>query len=418
VIRRNSFFIDTHLPPTASARQTLKLQAVWAPPTDEHAMLPRIENSGYQRHVSFDLGDVGEFINDNPQIPIAAGLMAGQAVHKNVQRAREDAAAIKKGLDAIKRQNDEARRLALDKEQREKALADNRDFLFQLSISLDRILGQDYSLAGYFEIEDLAHDLKARHLTTASFADYRDKEVLAAVESKLTEAKQLLAQGIDSDSRAQIAEVVRWDYLGLKVRHIADFAHELRDNEQAQEASRKKLIEVQSQKALTLSEVAWSPSFLIPAILAPVLFVVLIPLFLVARNPESAKASPVVGALVLSLIPLFVAWIAFANFLMLRKARAQEVADKASRLTAEGSTLQQKHAEIERYLSASQTSVLNIRGVDPDTLSFAASLGITQEQRGKLIEECDEYICTLLGALGVSASALPTIRRLRDLHPA
>lgn len=386
-----------------------------APPADEHAMLLRIENSGYQTHMSFDLGDVGEFINDNPQIPIAAGLMAGQAVHKNVQRAREDAAAIKKGLNAIKRQNDEARRLALDKEQREKALADNRDFLFQLSISLERILGQGYSLAGYFEIEDLAHGLNARNLTTASFSDYRDKEVLAEVESKLTEAKQLFAQGIDSDSRAHIAEVVRWDYLGLKVRHIADFAHELRDNEQAQEASRKKLIEVQSQKALTLSEVSWSPSFLIPAILAPVLFVVLITLFLAARNPESARVSPVVVLLVLSGLPLFVAWIAVADFLTQRKARAQEIADKSSQLKAEGSTLQQKHAELERYLSASKTSVLNIRGIDPDTLSFAASLGITQEQRGKLIEECDEYICNLLGSLGVSASTLPTIRRLRDL---
>jgi hypothetical protein len=39
----------------------------------------RIKTSGYQKQVSFDLGDVGEFINDNPQIPIAAALMAGQA---------------------------------------------------------------------------------------------------------------------------------------------------------------------------------------------------------------------------------------------------------------------------------------------------------------------------------------------------
>ena len=86
-------------------------------------MLPSKESCWYQRGVDFDLEDVGEFINDNPQIPIAAGLMAGQAVHRNVQRARQDAASIKKGLDAIQRQNDEARRLALDKEQREKALA-------------------------------------------------------------------------------------------------------------------------------------------------------------------------------------------------------------------------------------------------------------------------------------------------------
>ena len=378
-------------------------------------MLLREESCGYQRFMDFDLGDVGEFINDNPQIPLAAGLVAGQAINRNVQRARQDAAAIKKGLDAIQRQNDEARRLALDKERRERSLADNRDFLFQLSLSLDRILAQGYSLAGYFEIEDLAHDLNTRNLTTASFADYRDKEVLAEVERKLAEAKQLFAQVLDSDARAQIAEVVRWDYLGLKVRHVADFAYELRDNDRAQEASQRKLTEVQSQKPLSLSEITRNSRFLIPAILAPVLFVVLIPLSLVARNPEMATASPVVGALVLSLIPLFVAWIAVAEFLTQKKARAKDIADKSAQLKAESSALGQKRAEIERYISASKTSVLNIRGIDPDTLSFAASLGITQEQRGKLIKDCDEYVCNLLGSLGVSVSTLPTIRRLRDL---
>ena len=364
--------------------------------------------------MDFDLEDVGEFINDNPQIPIAAGLMAGQAVHRNVQRARQDAASIKKGLDAIQRQNDEARRLALDKEQREKALAESRDFLFQLSISLDRILGRGYSLAGYFQIEDLAHNLKARNLTTASFADYRDKEVLAEIERKLSGAKERFAQQIDSDARAQIAEIVRWDYLGLKVRHIGDFARELRDNKQAQENAQQKLIEVGSRKPPSIKEINRLPGFLIPAILAPVMLVTLILLFLVAGNPaEVLIFLPVV--LLLSLCCLFFAWWSVAEFLAQRKGEVRDIADKLSQQQSEIYALRQNCAEIERHLGASKTTVLSIRGINSDTLSFATSPSITQEQRGKLIEDCDEYICNLLGSLGVSASTLPTIRRLRDL---
>lgn len=385
---------------------------------DEFAMLPCKESCWYQRGVDFDLEDVGEFINDNPQIPIAAGLMAGQAVHRNVQRARQDAASIKKGLDAIQRQNDEARRLALNKEQREKALAENRDFLFQLSISLDRILGKGYSLAGYFQIEDLAHNLKARNLTTASFADYRDKEVLAEIERKLSGAKERFAQQIDSDARAQIAEIVRWDYLGLKVRNIGDFARELRDNKQAYENAQQKLIEVGSRKPPSIKEINRLPGFRIPAILAPVMLVTLILLLLVAGNPTEVLIFlpvflPVV--LLLSLFCLFFAWWSVAEFLAQRKAEVKDIADKLSQRQSEIYALRQNWVEIERHLGASKTSVLSIRGIDPDTLSFATSPGITQEQRGKFIEDCDEYIRNLLGSLGVSASALPTIRRLRDL---
>ena len=383
---------------------------------DEFAMLPCKESCWYQRGVDFDLEDVGEFINDNPQIPIAAGLMAGQAVHRNVQRARQDAASIKKGLDAIQRQNDEARRLALDKEQREKALAESRDFLFQLSISLDRILGKGYSLAGYFQIEDLAHNLKARNLTTASFADYRDKEVLAEIERKLSGAKERFAQQIDSDARAQIAEIVRWDYLGLKVRHIGDFARELRDNKQAQENAQQQLIEVGSRKPPVIKEIARRPSFLIPAILASVMLVALIPLFFGAGNPAHI-ISFILGLLVLSLslISLIFVCLAVFEFLIQRKAEVKDIADKLSQRQSEIYALRQSCAEIERHLGASETSVLSISGIDSDTLSFATSPGITQEQRGKFIEDCDEYIRNLLGSLGVSASALPTIRRLRDL---
>ena len=381
---------------------------------DEFAMLPCKESCWYQRGMDFDLEDVGEFINDNPQIPIAAGLVAGQAVHRNVQRARQDAAAIKKGLDAIQRQNDEARRLVLNKAQREKALAENRDFLFQLSISLDRILGKGYSLAGYFEIEDLAHNLKTRNLTTASFADYRDKEVLAEIERKLSEAKERFAQQIDSDARAQIAEIVRWDVLGLKVRHIADAARELRDNKQAQENAQQKLIEVGSRKLPTIKEITRRPGFLIPAILAPVMLVTLIPLFLGAGNPAHI-ISFILGVLVLTLIPLFFAWLPVTEFLIQRKAEVKDIADKLSQRQSEIYALRQNCAEIERHLGASKTSVLSIHGIDSDTLSFATSPGITQEQRGKFIEDCNEYIRNLLGSLGVSASALPTIRRLRDL---
>jgi hypothetical protein len=367
--------------------------------------------------MDFDLGDVGEFINDNPQIPLAAGLVAGQAINRNVQRARQDAAAIKKGLDAIQRQNDEARRLALDKEQREKALADNRDFLFQLSISLERIFAEGYSLAGYLEMEELAYDLKSRNLTTASFADYRDKEILADVEKKVTETKQVFAQEIDSETRDRITEVVRWDDLGRKMRRISDYANELSVNDKAQDAGQRRFVEAQSQKPLALSEIAWSPNFLVPAMLAPVLLVAIIPLFFVASNPVPARVSPVFGALICSLIPLCVAWVAVAELLAKKKARAKDIADKLLKLKSENSALKRKRAEIERHLSASKASVLRIHGIDPDTLSFAASLGTTREQRDKLIEDCDEYICNLLGSLGVSVSALPTIRQLQDFRP-
>jgi len=102
-----------------------------------------------------------------------------------------------------------------------------------------------------------------------------------------------------------------------------------------------------------------------------------------------------------------------SEFLRQRKDLAQDLAGRISQLKCQLIALRQESTKIEQHLNASKFSVLNIHGIDPATLSFAASADLAEEQRGAFIKGCDEYVCNLLSSLNVSVSALPTIRRLR-----
>jgi hypothetical protein len=155
--------------------------------------------------MDFDLGDVGEFVNENPQIPLAAGLVAGQAIRRNAdqarrnaEQARKDAADLKKSLAAIHKQNDEARRL-------EESENNSREQVFQIKAQLDKLIAQSKKTPKLLlSLRLLSHNFNSLAATTATFRAISDKELVNSTKNRIHEALEDCRANISSEALASI----------------------------------------------------------------------------------------------------------------------------------------------------------------------------------------------------------------------
>lgn len=177
--------------------------------------------------MSFDLEDVGEFINENPQVPLAAGLMAGQAMRRNAQQAQRNADAIKQSLEEIKRQTNQA-------EKRAARLAEDKNLVFSISRELDALsLENEDPDSALNALSEHACNLKERGITAANFDSFEDKKFaqdlldrVSYLKSKLTRAcaerisRVLDALSLETDDPVSALEVLNEHVRDLQVRGI------------------------------------------------------------------------------------------------------------------------------------------------------------------------------------------------------
>jgi hypothetical protein len=132
--------------------------------------------------MDFDLGDVGEFINENPQIPLAAGLMAGAAVRKNTEKARQEAAEITGRLARIERQAEQARQEA---KREATSLAQDKDLAFEISQQLENLASFGTPVAALERLRDYSRDLRGRNINPGRFDSFEDKIFVKGILEKI-----------------------------------------------------------------------------------------------------------------------------------------------------------------------------------------------------------------------------------------
>jgi hypothetical protein len=223
--------------------------------------------------MDFDLGDVGEFIHENPQIPIAAGLIAGQAMRRNALQAQRDANAIKKALEQIKWQVEQARKQEYEKElecKRQKALEEEersrpqrieadyfeavqlararenlrrlqrarqraeedqlrqqaqeelvrqqeaRGRILKFSRELDRLLNSSNPLAGLSVLRDHASDLMRLGINpiTVKFDDQAEAEIARSLRRRMLQLQEAVAEylikELPSETAATLDDFESW----------------------------------------------------------------------------------------------------------------------------------------------------------------------------------------------------------------
>jgi hypothetical protein len=154
--------------------------------------------------MDFDLGDVGEFINDNPQIPLAAGLMAGAAVKKHAEKARQEAAAITERLARIEKQAEQARQEA---KREASSLARDKDLAFEISQQLED-LSLGTPVAALKRLRGYSRDLRDRNISASRFDSFEDKIFVKGVLEKIALLeKQLVIQCEEFESTEVRSEV-------------------------------------------------------------------------------------------------------------------------------------------------------------------------------------------------------------------
>jgi hypothetical protein len=132
--------------------------------------------------MDFDLGDVGEFINDNPQIPLAAGLMAGAAVKRHSEKTRQDAAAITERLARIEKQAEQARREA---KREASSLAQDKDLAFEISQQLENLTSLGTPAAALDRLRGYSRDLRDRNISPGRFDSFEDKIFVKGILEKI-----------------------------------------------------------------------------------------------------------------------------------------------------------------------------------------------------------------------------------------
>ncbi len=370
----------------------------------------------YQEIVSFDLGDVGEFINDNPQIPLAAGLVAGQAVRRNVERARRDAAELKKSLEVIQKQNEAANRLALDKENRERKLSDDRETLFRLTQSATKLLERGFSLPGYLELESLASEFASKKFSSASFQDYQDKEMLVSLQATIDDGRRGFSASITTEMSELISNIGRWDRL---VQCLQQLVGSIREHDRVSSEElllQKRIQEASAPVSFTFADAAKVPSIVVLFLLAPASLVGLLMLRFTYASPNSDASNPFLVFIAISIIPLFCLGSALNEFFTRRKRLLVSHQEKLNALKSEWVNLSKRREEVEGRIENECIFLRAIEGIDDDTIEYAASQSISASERNRFLESCEGYLQGLLASGGISTTHLPAIRGLRAIQ--
>jgi hypothetical protein len=362
--------------------------------------------------MSFDLGDVGEFINDNPQIPIAAGLVAGQAIRRNAEQARKDAADLKKSLAAIHRQNDEAHRLALQQQAKEQKLADDRESLFRIAQSVASIMSNEASLLGYLQIRELARELASRNLTSADFADYQDKEMLVALQAKMDEGQRTLAASLVPEQHETLQEIARWDQLACYVREISECVNRTSRILGEELIMQRKIAELNTPPQLTIKERLTAPSVLSYLLTMGGIWLALCLVYFVFSGDGDKSVNPFFTIAMLGLPSLFFLPWAASEFFNLPGNILASRQGAANKVKLECESLSKERQQLEGKITDNELLIGILKEIDSSTLDYASSSLLTPEERASFLESCEDYMRGLLSNAGLSTAQLPIINRL------
>ncbi len=363
--------------------------------------------------MNFDLGDVGEFINDNPQIPIAAGLVAGQAIRRNAEQARKDAADLKRSLAAIHRQNDEAHRLAAQQQAKEQKLADNRESLFGIAQSVASIMSSEVSLLGYLQINELARELASKNLKSADFADYQDKEMLVTLQTKIDDGQRALSAVLAPEQYETLKEIARWDRLTCYVRETSECVRRANRILGEELILQRTIAEANTQPQLTIKDRLTARSVHYPLLAGGVGTVFSILGAMLFASSDNVVTTVIGGFAALAVIPclLSLAYAASEFFKLPNNILASRLM-VLSKLKPEYEALTKERRALEDKMTENGLLIGTIQGIDSRTLEYAASSLLTPEERMRFLESCEEYLSSLLFNAGLSAAQLPTINRL------
>jgi hypothetical protein len=359
--------------------------------------------------MSFDLEDVGEFINENPQVPLAAGLMAGQAMRRNAQQAQRTANAIKQGLEEIKRQAEQARK---HDENRAQKLADDKETIFKIGSALDLIAAEQPSAAAYVRLELQAQKLATRNISTASFANFDDKAFLQSVEIKFAHERDRLVAGLSHDSTTALSQLKSWFSLLEQLNSLELCCNGMRSTNK-QVAAATKLVETHQLTKSTFSLAMDRPKFrLMFSITTVFVLIFLISLWkAMSLHPTFDRAGQYTNGInsaapiicVITTIGLFimliVSSIIYTNF----TAELRREQKCATDLLA---TCRSQVAALVSRRDAIASDIHNLDGIDQTTLEYAASLDFPSREASQFMRQSADYCEQLCAELAVDRSAL------------